>query len=123
MAIGRDRGEKHSMALSRLAAGDVAAMGENHTVPVLQQIVNKDMTFAVFPLMSPGFDYPWYYRFSEVLDAVEQILEVTKFYLVHEFMLSLVNRASISVTSDLSHTWCNCHMPSLIQKIQYSIGH
>jgi len=36
------------------------------------------MIFAVFPLVSTlsgGFDRPWFYRFSEVLDAVEQVLE------------------------------------------------
>ena len=41
--------------------------------------VHDDMIFAVFPLLSMGFDYPWFYRFSEVLDAVEQVLEVTVF--------------------------------------------
>jgi hypothetical protein len=49
-------------------------------VPLLQEIVYGDMTFAVFLLMSTGFDCPWYYHFSEVLDAVEQILEVQKGY-------------------------------------------
>ena len=80
MAIGRDRGERHCVALSRVATGNNASMGDNHTVPVLQQIVHNDMTFAVFPLMSTGFVNPWYYCFSEVLDAVEQILEVTIFH-------------------------------------------
>jgi len=101
MPIGRDRGEKHSMALSCLAAGNMAAMGENHTVPVLRQIVNKEMTFAVFPLMSTVFDYP-YYCFSEVLDAVEQILGVPKF---------------------LSLTWSGCRQLSIIHHIRYSTGH
>ena len=80
MAIGQDRGERHWAALSRLATGNNASMGDNHTAPVLQQIVHNDMTFVVFPLMSRGFDIPWYHHFSEVLDAVEQILEVTTFY-------------------------------------------
>ena len=56
--------------------------GSNHAVPVLREMmheVHDDMIFAVFPLLSMGFDYPWFYRFSEVLDAVEQVLEVTEF--------------------------------------------
>jgi hypothetical protein len=66
-------------ALSRLAMGNNAMRGGNHTVPVLREIVHDDMVFAIFPLMSTGFDYPWYYCFSEVIDAVEQILEATTF--------------------------------------------
>jgi hypothetical protein len=76
VAIGRDRGERHRAALSRLATGNTALRGDNHAVPVLREIVHGDMTFVVFPLMSMGFDHPWYYRFSEVIDVVEQILEV-----------------------------------------------
>ena len=79
MAIGEDRGERHRMSLSRLATGDIALLGNNHVVPILKELVHDDMIFAVFPLLSWGFDYPWYYRFSEVLDAVEQVLEVTVF--------------------------------------------
>jgi hypothetical protein len=77
MAIGEDRGERHRMSLSRLATGNSALLGNNHVVPVLQEIVHDDMIFAVFPLMAWGFDHPWFYCFSEVLDAVEQVLEVT----------------------------------------------
>ena len=79
MAIGIDRGERHFAALSRLGTGGNALRGDNHIVPVLKEIVHKDMTFVVFPLLATGFDYPWYYRFSEVLDAVEQILEGIRF--------------------------------------------
>ena len=79
MAIGEDRGERHRMSLSRVATGNNALLGNNHVVPVLQELVHDDMIFAVFPLMAEGFDYPWFYRFSEVLDAVEQVLEVTVF--------------------------------------------
>ncbi|THH18821.1 hypothetical protein EW146_g2244 [Bondarzewia mesenterica] len=75
MAIGQDHGERHRVALSRLAIGNNALRGDNHVVPVLKEIVHDDMTFAVFPLLSTGFNDPWYYRFSEVRDAVEQILE------------------------------------------------
>ena len=79
MAIGEDRGERHRMALSRLAIGDNALRGANHIVPVLRELVHDDMIFAVFPLLSFGFDYPYFYRFSEVIDAVEQVLEVIVF--------------------------------------------
>jgi hypothetical protein len=79
MAIGEDRGERYRMPLSRLAIGDIALDGRNHTVPVLRELVHDDMIFAVFPLLGTGFDRPWFYRFSEVLNAVEQVLEVTVF--------------------------------------------
>ena len=79
MAIGEDRGERHRVSLSRMATGHNALGGNNHAVPVLCAIVHNDMIFALFPLLSMGFNYPWFYRFSEVLDAVEQVLEVTVF--------------------------------------------
>jgi hypothetical protein len=97
MAIGEDRGERHRMALARLATGDNALRGTNHAVPVLQELVHDDMIFVVFPLLSSGFDHPWFYRFSEVLKAVEQVLEVTVFSNLVSFVLSLFNRESISV--------------------------
>jgi hypothetical protein len=53
--------------------------------------------FAVFTLLSWGFDHPWFYRFSEVVDAVEQVLEVTVFLNLVSFVLRLFNRESISV--------------------------
>jgi hypothetical protein len=65
------------MSLSRPATGDNALRESNHAVPVLRELVHDDMIFAVFPLLSMGFNYPWFYRFFEVLDAVEQVLEVT----------------------------------------------
>ena len=97
MAIGEDRGERHRMALARVATGDNALRGSNHTVPVLQELVHEDMIFTVFPLLAWGFDYPWFYHFSEVIDAVEQILEVTVFSNLVGFVLSLFNRELISV--------------------------
>ena len=72
MTIGQDRGEGNRMALSPLATGNDAFSPNNHVVPV----VHGDMTFAVSPLMATGFSHPWWYRFFEVLDAVDQILEV-----------------------------------------------
>jgi hypothetical protein len=88
MAIGGDRGDRHGMALSRLATSR-----DYHIVPVLHEIVHGDMTFAVFPLMSTGFSHPWYYYFSEVLDAIEQILEVRMVYSLYQFLrLTSANR-------------------------------
>jgi hypothetical protein len=92
MAIGEDRGERHRMSLSRVATGNNALRGNNHAFPVLQELVHDDMIFAVFPLLSMGFDHPWFYRISEVLDAVEQVLEVTVFSNLVSFVLRLFNR-------------------------------
>ena len=80
MAICGDRGDRHSMALSRLATGNDVFRGDNHIVPVLHQITHGDMTFAVFPLMATGFSHPWHYCFAEVVGAVEQVLEVRILY-------------------------------------------
>ena len=114
MAIGEDRGERHRVALSRLATGDNALRGSNHAVPVLRELVHEDMIFAVFPLLSWGFDYPWFYRFSEVLDAVEQVLEVTVFSILMNYLLSLFNRESISVMSSWWHTLYGFHLLPLM---------
>ena len=97
MAIGEDRGERHRMSLSRVATGDNALQGRNHAVPLLQELVHDDMIFAVFPLLSMGFNWPWYYNFSEVLNDVEQVLEVTVFLDLMSFVLKLSNTGSISV--------------------------
>jgi hypothetical protein len=79
MAIGIDRGEKHRAALSRLVANDNVSSGNNHTVPMLKEIVHDDMIFGVFPLMSADFQDLWYYIFSEVIDVTKQVLEVGLF--------------------------------------------
>jgi hypothetical protein len=75
MAIGEDSGENHRTALERLVP-DQNVSHDGHILHILAEIVYQDMIFAVFPLMGSGFAYPWYYRFSEMLDAVEQVLEV-----------------------------------------------
>ena len=80
MAIGEDRGERHRMALARLATGDNALRGSNHAVPVLRELVHDDLIFAVFPLLSMGFSWSWYYNFSEILNTVEHVLEVMVFF-------------------------------------------
>ena len=89
MAISEDRGERHRMSLSWVATGDSALRGSNHAVPVLRELVHDDMIFAVFPLLSRCFTWPWFYRFSEVLNAVEQVLEVLVFFNLVNFVLSL----------------------------------
>jgi len=53
--VGEDRGEKHRVSSARVATGDNALRGTNHTVPVLCELVHDDMIFAVFPLLSMGF--------------------------------------------------------------------
>jgi len=75
MAIGQDRGEGHRLALSRLATDDNALTGPNHTIPVLDELVHRDMVFAVFPKLDDWALLPWYYSFSEVLDSVTQTVE------------------------------------------------
>jgi hypothetical protein len=82
MAIGNDRGERYCAALDRLATGNAASRGDNHVVPVLDKIYHGNLTFYVFPLMANGYEYPWYFIFPEVLDAIKQILEASIFSLV-----------------------------------------
>ena len=106
MAIGEDRGERHRMALSRVATGDNALRGSNHAVPVLRELVHDDMIFAVFPLLSMGFIYPWYYRFSEVLNAVEQVIEVTVIFNLVSFILSLYLTGNQFLSSKVGSTPC-----------------
>ena len=67
-------------------------------LPVLQELVHDDMPviFAVFPLLSWAFDYPWFYRFSEVLDSVKQVLEVTLFFVLVSFVPSLTGNQFLS---------------------------
>jgi hypothetical protein len=57
------------------------------------------MIFAVFSLLSRGFTCPWFFRFSEVLNAVEQVPEVKVFSNLISLALRLFNRESDSVMS------------------------
>lgn len=68
----------HRKALDRLALGNTAALGANHVLPVLDKIEYEDMLFYVFPLMAEGFLRPWYFCFKEIIDACEQVLEVSE---------------------------------------------
>jgi len=104
MAIGEDRGERHRLALARLATGTNALRGDNHVLPVLQEIFHEDMIFMVFPLMSLGFSYPWYYRFSEVFDAVEQILEGINF--CHERLVAHLDLDSDNILVNWTGGMC-----------------
>jgi hypothetical protein len=61
-----------------LAVGHTAALGENHVLPVLDKIEHEDMVFYVFPLLEEGFSNPWYFSFNDVIDACEQVLEVSE---------------------------------------------
>jgi hypothetical protein len=88
MAIGADRGENHRKALKRLAPTH-NTFHDCYIVPMLAEIVYNDMIFAVFPMMSRGFSHPWYYQFSEVFDAIEQVLEVH----AHDLFLFLLAQA------------------------------
>lgn len=73
-------GSDHLTILRRLATGNNAFRGDNHALPVLQELVNDGMTFVVFPLVFEygGFTSPWYYNFGEMVDAIEQVLEVCR---------------------------------------------
>ena len=52
VAIGQDcSSDRHYMALGCLVAGNITLIGNNHTVPMLHQLVHNDMTFVVFPLV------------------------------------------------------------------------
>lgn len=82
MAIGEDRGTRERDALSRLTVGDNASRRDNHVIPILEQIEHNDMLFYVFPLLSLGFSHPWYLNFTELLDAIDQVLEVWYFFLL-----------------------------------------
>ena len=50
-----DQGETHLQVLRRIASGGAALLGDNHTLPVLREIVHDDMVFVLFPLVSGSF--------------------------------------------------------------------
>jgi hypothetical protein len=76
MAIADDHAKNHRDALLRLATGTNAIRADNYVVPVLQTVEHEDMVFFVFPLLSSGFHDPWFFRFHEIIEAIEQVLEV-----------------------------------------------
>jgi len=70
----------------RVATGSLAFRGENHCLPMLQQLILEDMTFGVFPAMCEGFNFPWYHAISEVFDAIIQLLEGLHF--LHRLLIA-----------------------------------
>ena len=71
-----DQGHEDLEILQRVAMGPLAFLGENHCLPMLQQLTLEDMTFGVFPAVSDDFHSPWFLTISEVFDVVIQLLEV-----------------------------------------------
>ena len=71
-----DQGHEDLDILQKVATGPLAFLGENHCLPMLQQLVLEDMTFGVFPAVSDGLNSPWFLTISEVFDVVIQLLEV-----------------------------------------------
>jgi hypothetical protein len=112
MAIGADRADNHRAALKRLVPG-LNPSPDCHIVPMLAEIVYNDMIFALFPLMSSGFSYPFYYQLSEVFDAVEQVLEVRTYDPCLVFFLVLDYRVSNFAMADWSHIECVFHFSVL----------
>ena len=70
-----DQGETHLQVLRRIASGAVASLGDNHTLPVLLEIVHDDMVFVLFPLVSDGFFFH-YGRVEDAFKAMTDVLEV-----------------------------------------------
>jgi hypothetical protein len=73
------------------------------------------MTFAVFPLMSIGFSYPWYYCFSEVLDAVHQIIKVRAFII---WLVSALRAQIIQQGVDFCHRRLVAHLVLLSPRLR-----
>jgi hypothetical protein len=70
-------GQSELRALRRLAKSPVGLLPSNHVLPYQAELIKDGMTFMVFPLVGQtGFADPWFYSFSEVIDAMTQVLEV-----------------------------------------------
>jgi len=70
----------------------------------LRELVHDDMIFAVFPLLGTGFDSPWFYRFSEVINAVEQVLEGINF--CHERLVAHLDLDTDNILINWAGTRC-----------------
>lgn len=72
-------GIRHLDILRRVAKGDVACIGNNHIVPVLQELTNDEhgLTFIVQPKLFDIDEFPTWYTAREAADFVVQILEVS----------------------------------------------
>jgi hypothetical protein len=70
-------GQTALKAYRRLAKSPTSFLPANHILPFIAELVKLDMTFLVSPLVGQiSFDRPWFYAFSEVIDAVKHILQV-----------------------------------------------
>ncbi|KAF9513120.1 hypothetical protein BS47DRAFT_1459789 [Hydnum rufescens UP504] len=74
-----DFGHEELDILQKVAMGPLSFLGENHCLPMAQQLTLQDMTFGVFPAVTEGFGFPWYHAISEVFDATIQLLEALNF--------------------------------------------
>lgn len=73
-------GRHHLGILQKLASAELRDDPSNHALPLLRTIIKEDMVFAVFPLVAPyPFGTPWFQSVAEVLQAVEQVFEVSRF--------------------------------------------
>lgn len=72
-------GIRHLDILRRVAKGHVACIGNNHIVPVLQELTNDEhgLTFIVQPKLFDIDEFPTWYTAREAADFVVQILEVS----------------------------------------------
>ncbi|EIM86144.1 uncharacterized protein STEHIDRAFT_157651 [Stereum hirsutum FP-91666 SS1] len=70
-------GIRHLDILRRVAKGHVACIGNNHIVPVLQELTNDEhgLTFIVQPKLFDIDEFPTWYTAREAADFVVQILE------------------------------------------------
>ncbi|KAK0442410.1 hypothetical protein EV421DRAFT_1710862 [Armillaria borealis] len=70
-------GDEHYKAIRHLSAGPTAFRGDNHALPLLNELEFNGLRFVVFPLLSIGGPWlPWYYNADEVLDYLSQIFQV-----------------------------------------------
>ncbi|PBK60618.1 hypothetical protein ARMSODRAFT_722197 [Armillaria solidipes] len=73
-------GDEHYKAIRRLSAGPTAFRGDNHALPLLNELEFNGLRFVVFPLLSIGGPWlPWYYNADEILDYLSQIFQGVKF--------------------------------------------
>lgn len=72
-------GTRHLDILHRIAKGHVACIGNNHIVPVLQELTNDEhgLTFIVQPKLFDIDEFPTWYTAREAADFVVQMLEVS----------------------------------------------
>ncbi|SJL07151.1 uncharacterized protein ARMOST_10494 [Armillaria ostoyae] len=71
-------GNEHYEALRRLSEGQTAFRGDNHSLPLLNELEFNGLKFAVFPLLSPVC-IPWFYNVDEILDYLLQISRGVKY--------------------------------------------